>query len=39
MNSQTIVRTCFKLTLDCLQPDRFAVLNVVNVSVVNKYSN
>ena len=32
MNSQMIVRTCCKLTLDdCLQPDSFAVLNVVPV--------
>ena len=34
MNSQMIVRTCCKLTLDdCLQPDSFAVLNVVPVPV------
>ena len=40
MNSQMIVRTCCKLTLDgCLQPDSFAVLNVVPVPVVSKYSN
>ena len=36
MNSQIIVLTCCKLTLDdCLQPDSFAVLNVVPVSVVS----
>ena len=36
MNSQMIVRTCCKLTLnDCLQPDSFAVLNVVPVPVVS----
>ena len=35
MNSQMTVRTCCKLTLDdCLQPDSFAVLNVVPVPVV-----
>ena len=34
MNSQMIARTCCKLTLDdCLQPDSFAVLNVVPVPV------
>ena len=34
MNSQMIVRTCWKLTLDdCLQPDSFAVLNVALVPV------
>ena len=37
MNSQMIVRTCCKLTLDdylhWLQPDSFAVLNVVPVPV------
>ena len=33
MNSQMIVRTC------CLKLDSFAVLNVVPVPVVNKYSN
>ena len=34
MNSQLIVHTCCKLTLDdCLQPDSFAVLNVVPVPV------
>ena len=36
MNSQMIVRTCCKPTLDgCLQPDSFAVLNVVPVPVVS----
>ena len=36
MNSQMIVRTCCKLTLDdCLQPDSFAVLNIVPVLVVS----
>ena len=36
MNSQMIVRTCCKLTLnDCLQLDSFAVLNVVPVPVVS----
>ena len=36
MNSQMIVRTCCKLTLDdYLQPDSFAVLNVVPVLVVS----
>ena len=36
MNSQMIVRTCCKLTLDgCLHPDSFAVLNVVPVPVVS----
>ena len=36
MNSQMIVRTCCKLTLhDCLQPDSFAVVNVVPVPVVS----
>ena len=42
MNSQMIVHTCCKLTLDdCRQPDSFAVLNVVPVPVpvVSKYSN
>ena len=45
MNSQMIVRTCCKLTLDdCLQPDSFAVLNILNVKLVSvplvsKYSN
>ena len=40
MNSQMIVRTCCKLTFDdCLQPDSFAVLKVVSVPVVSKYSN
>ena len=40
MNSQMIERTCCKLTLDdCLQLDRFAVLNVVPVPVVSKHSN
>ena len=34
MNSQMIVRTCCKLTLDdCRQPNSFAVLNVVLVPV------
>ena len=36
VNSQMIVRTCWKLTLDdCLEPDSFAVLNVVLVPVVS----
>ena len=36
MNSQMIVRTCCKLTVnDCLQPDSFAALNVVPVPVVS----
>ena len=36
MNSQMIIRTCCKLILnDCLQPDSFAVLNVVPVPVVS----
>ena len=36
MNSQMIVRTCCKLPLNgCLQPDGFAVLNVVPVPVVS----
>ena len=36
MNSQMIVRTSCKLTLDdCLQPDSFAVLDVVPVPVVS----
>ena len=36
MNSQMIVRTCCKLTLDdCLQPHSFDVLNVVPVPVVS----
>ena len=35
MNSQIIVRTCCKLTLDCLLPNSFAVLNVVPVPVVS----
>ena len=36
MNSQMILRTCCKLTLDdCPQPDSFAVLNVVPVSAVS----
>ena len=36
MNNQMIVRTCCKLTLnDCLQPNSFAVLNVVPVPVVS----
>ena len=42
MNSQMIVRTCCKLTLDDYQqPDSFAVLNVVlvPVPVVSKHSN
>ena len=38
MNSQMIVRTCCKLTLDCLELDSFAVLNLVPVPMVNKYS-
>ena len=34
MNSQMIVRTCCKPTLDdCLQPDSFTVLNVVPAPV------
>ena len=33
MNSQMIVRTCCKLTLDCLWPYSFAVLNVLPVPV------
>ena len=45
MNSQMIVRTCCKLTLDdWLQPNNFALLNILNVKlvsvpVVSKYSN
>ena len=36
MNSQMIVCTCCKLSLDdCLQPNSFAVLNVVPVPVVS----
>ena len=36
MNSQMIARICCKLTLDdCVQPDSFAVLNVVPVPVVS----
>ena len=36
MNSQMIVRICCKLTLDVrLQPDSFAVSNVVLVHVVS----
>ena len=40
MNSQMIVRTCCKLTFDdCLQPDSFAVLNVVPVPVASIVMN
>ena len=40
MNSQMIVCICCKLTLgDYLQSDSFAVLNIVPVPVVSKYSN
>ena len=36
MNSEMIVHTCCKLTLDgCLQPDSFGVLNIVLVHVVS----
>ena len=34
MNSKMIVCTFRKLTLDCFQPDSFAVLNVVPVPVL-----